>query len=260
MTVIATTYPLEDGQSYHDIYKTRGTVLASDLECYRHYSNCPHDDVEQGLAHSYGELALGSTCCNYSLISEVLDSEQDRKYYCKRDSQNQQFAYRFKFYNTSDTQKAYPVFSKQIITASSGTCTKYEINSTRDENGATLFQYQDGSISIPNINKGDDSTTYIYRGEQIPQNESESGYACGARCMQMWAFKSRGGHNTEDRALFKCNINISSVIGDADQDTPAQFLSDRMARLAASSIGLSGRYTKKGKEKIWTQFQFYPFG
>ena len=46
-----------------------------------------------------------------------------------------------------------------------------------------------GSIIIPTEYSGLDSTTYIYPGTQIPQNESEHG--CGPRCMWMWAWKSQ---------------------------------------------------------------------
>ncbi|KAK4693886.1 hypothetical protein P7C71_g3588, partial [Lecanoromycetidae sp. Uapishka_2] len=247
-------------------------VNASDLTCYAVNGECPTQrDVEQITAHSYGEMAQSFPCRTYKDISEVINSDANPLYWCNQNPDHQEFAYRFQEINPVDPDRVYPRITNRIITAASGQCYQYDIdpNSGRkvnDLNGdlaAWNWSYSNGTVNgnvtIPTLYSADDSTTYIYRGIEIPQNETE--YACGPRCMWMWAFKA---HSTlpadslnQPVAIYQCPITISPV---TNVTNSTQEISDGMARVAASSIALQGRYVNVGNDTIWTQYQLYPWG
>lgn len=169
-------------------------------------------------------------------------------------------------YNGNDQERKYPLFTNRVITASAGQCFTYwvtgEATPASDTSGnqdALKFKIDNGSaqdsIIIPRQLGGVDSTTYIYRGTAPPPNATT--FACGDRCIWMWALKNVG-HN-ENATFYKCPITISPVsnVKKATQNVP-----DSVARLAASAIALQGRWAVNDYSKgpIWTQFQFYPFG
>lgn len=106
------------------------------------------------------------------------------------------------------------------------------------------FRWQNGALS---------GTTYIYRGIDIP--ERATGVSRGPRCIWMWAHKSVG--SGAESAFYECPITISPV---SNTTTDAQTISDGIARLAASAIGLQGRSALADGNEFWTQFHFYPFG
>ena len=181
---ISLTYDLEDGHNHNNTWFSNGIVNASNLTCYAHswaddmfHPGCPEPAVEQAIAHLYGDMALKSTCCNYTDLSEVQNSEQTCSYYCKREPPGQQqFAYRFLEYNPYDTAKIYPKLMSRIIITSSRTCFNYSIkpnpqlvlDGSDGDSAALEFQYYNqtlnGSIVIPKQSMGYDSTTYVYRG------------------------------------------------------------------------------------------------
>lgn len=242
-----------------------GTVNASDLACYYKefdQNSCPEDVTAQAVAHSYGELALRSSCGLYDDISDLQNSKYDYSYYCRRDGQ--EFAYRFNDYNPNDTQKVYPLFTNRTITASSGSCFTYSrlgnATMTRDTAGdleALNYTYTNGTfedtIVIPKQSLGLSGTTYVYRGVKLPQHATT--YACGDRCMWMWAFKAQSPE--EEPAFYQCPITISGV---SNATNAAQNVSNDVARIAAASIALQGRWAGTFQNKIWTQYQFYPAG
>ena len=215
------------------------------------------------VAHSYGELALRSSCGIYDDITDVQLSKYDYGYYCQRE--RQEFAYRFNEYNPNDTQRVYPLFTNRTITASSGDCFIYsqlgEPTLGRDTAGdleASNYTYTNGTfngtISIPKQSTGYSGTTYVYRGFNLPENATT--YACGSRCIWMWVHKSLSP--TENSTFYQCPISISDV---SNVTKGTQNVSDGMARIAAASIALQGRWAPDGfGNKIWTQYQFYPWG
>ena len=71
----------------------------------------------------------------------------------------------------------------------------------------------------------------------------------------MWAHKSPGAG--DDSFFYQCPITVSHVSNITD---PKYDLADGMARVAASSIGLQGRFVNSSSHLIWTQYQFYPYG
>ena len=224
------------------------------------------EESKQSRAHIDGELARSSRCGPYNDISDVLNSKIDYGYFCRRASGKQEFAYRFSEYNPTDREKRFPHFTQRLITASAGPCFQYHNvkapTRTKDINGnlaAWLYEFTNGtfssSITIPIGDEAVSGTTYVYRGVNVPQLATT--YACGKRCIRMWAHRSFGhGNDTDDRdAFFECQVTVSDVMNASSDDHQVP---DHVARLAASAIGLQGRYSRAGK--AWTQYQFYPFG
>lgn len=253
-----------DGTDWTGTYTTHGIAHATNLTCYADrfegQRGCVGDLIrvrEQGLAHAYGQLAQATGCCNYTDISEVLTSNQNCKYYCNFTPFKQEFAYRFNEYNLDDHARAYPIFTNRTITASSGRCINYsQPNPPKYDgrgSGFLFFEYQNdtyrGNVTIPDALSAANATTYIYRGTLIPQVATV--YACGPRCIRMWAHKARG--YGEAAEFFECPITVSEV-HNATNNT--QNVSDGIARLAAASLGLQGRPSNDGK---WTQYQLLPF-
>lgn len=249
---------MDDGTSYNDTYLRDGQVQVSNLSCYFHKRNCPTPITIHALAHAYGETALASECGNFSELTAGTKSKQDYRYFCKRNVPRQEFAYRFKEYNPNDTQRAYPYFTDRIITASSGDCLEFDQAGATvpDEVGnmdATNYTYritqsENGSISIPNSSLGREGTTYIYRGITVPAKASA--YSCGPRCILMWAYKNPGA--TDGPKFYQCPVNISLV---SNSTVPAHDVSDAVARVAAASIALQGRF-----DPSFRQYQFYAKG
>lgn len=270
--MIGLSYSVDSGTDYHAVYTQPGTVNASDLSCYnKRDSGCPvAPEVPQIVAHTYGEIAQSDQCCGYNELSDVLSSDKNCAYYCNRTPGQEEFAYRFRETNPGDHARTYPLFTNRIVTASYGECYQYNVNLTSavkvdDANGdlaAYNWSYSNGTVSgnitIPTEYSADDSTTYIYRGIKIPQLEIEG--ACGPRCMWMWAWRAASTLRSDPdqpRMVFRCPITISSV---SNTTLESQTISDEMAKLAAASIGLQGRYVNQGNRKTWTQYQLYPFG
>ena len=260
--LISLTYSTVDGTDWRGTFTTHGITNATNFTCYADRFNgqrgCVGDSIdirEQGLAHAYGQLAQAFDCCDYTDISEVLTSNRNCKYYCNNTPSKQEFAYRFNEYNPNDLARAYPFFTNRTITASSGQCINYSQPDPpkSDGSGFSLFEYQNdtikGNITIPNALFTQNGTTYIYRGVLRPQEAIT--YACGPRCIKMWAHRA-GGYG-EDAEFFECPITVSEV-HNATNDT--QNISDGIARLAAASLGLQGR---PGENGTWTQYQFFPF-
>ncbi len=169
-------------------------------------------------------------------------------------------------YNPKDQQRTYPLFTNRTITASAGQCFTYWLtekptlaNDTSGNPDALEFRIFNGSVHdsiiIPRQQAGRDATTYIYRGIAPPQDTTE--FSCGNRCLWMWAHKDEG--YGEKSTFYQCPITVGTV---SNAKTDSQMVPDGIARLAASSIALQGRWAVNGSstKQIWTQFRFYPFG
>lgn len=248
---------VDDGHNYNSTYLTSGDVRVSNLTCYFNNRNCPRfATVLHTLAHSYGETILASECGTYKEVGDIPKLNYDYKYFCRED--RREFALRFNEYNPNDTQKAYPYFTHRTITASSGGCLEYnQVGNVEDKGGLSNFTYSNGSTSgsivIPNAKLGREGTTYIYRGINPPAGNVV--YACGPRCLLMWAYKNVGGSNKP--IFYECPITISKV---SNASRPEHDIPDAVARLAAASIALQGQWSGTLKHEVFTQYQFYAGG
>lgn len=269
VALISLTYTVDGGTGSKDTYTSKGTVNASNLECYHNLFNggpgCANDDdgSSQTLAHAYGDLSRSSPCCPYSTIEDILNSKKgtsECRYYCSTDRNKQQFAYRFHEYNPDDKSRTYPHLTERIVTASSGECQNYSIRLSPKptENGNLRYEYYinsdtiEGNMTIPVSLNADDATTYVYRGIHIPQKAALQ--RCGSRCMTVWAHRSRG--HGEDPQIYACPITVENV---TNVDIDSQNISDEIAILAATSIALSGR-RNSDKHENWNQYQLYTYG
>ena len=199
-------------------------------------------------------------CGPYTNITEIEVSEYDPPYYCRRTPGQQEFAYRFKEHNSDDLQGIFPSFTNRIVTVSSGKCFEYSQRNRIDDpdrEAASKYTYGNetfnDTISLPNSSVGNSGTTYIYRDIERPQ--SVETYRCGPRCVMMWAYKAQGPK--EPPTFYECPITVSSVSNTA-QDS--HDIPDSMARIAAASIALQGRWTGTIEDRRWTQYQFYAHG
>ena len=225
------------------------------------------EETKQGAAHTFGELALSAPCGIYTDISDILKSEVFYGYWCRRSTRPQQFAYRFLEYNPDDRQRQYPFATQRVITASAGPCYQYETTHSSIAEDADGFKAAwsydirnatwNGNIKIPGNTQGRSGTTYIYRGVLVPQLAST--WACGKRCIWVWAHRTFSRTNDPDNvdAFFQCAVTVSDVTNPGFDEHK---LPDDMAKLAASAIALQGRFSHNVTDPIWTQFQFYPFG
>ena len=243
-------------------------VRARNLTAYFNANESLSDELNQATAHSWGEISQSLESCGpYNDITDISNSKYDPPYYCRRTSEPQEFAYRFKEYNPSDTEETYPFFTDRIITVSSGTCFKYEVPNA-DLPGtqcidpqARNYTFQNStytsSICIPIASDGWAATIYMYLGTKTPVYDEAN--RCGDRCMWIWAFRTWGPEigPQSPPAIFQCPITVNEV-SNATMD--AQQIPDAVARVAAASIALQGRWTGPETNKIWTQYQFNAIG
>ena len=284
VTLLNFTVSLKDGTNSDGTYTRNGNVGVANLTCFfTNYAGCPSpppsnlqqvrpvaEETKQGAAHTFGELALSAPCGNYTDMSDILKSETFYGYWCRRSTRPQQFAYRFLEYNPDDQQRQYPFPTQRVITASAGPCFQYEATNptnpsiTQDDDGfLAAWSYDirnatwNRNIKIPGNTQGRHGTTYIYRDVLIPQLATT--WACGERCVLVWAHRTSGLTNDPDNtdAFFQCAVTIDDVTNPGFDE---QKLPDDMARLAASAIALQGRFSHNIANPIWTQYQFYPFG
>lgn len=110
----------------------------------------------------------------------------------------------------------------------------------------------DGSILLPVQIDSFDGTVYTYRGFKTPQNATV--WACGPRCIWVWAHKTALG--SEKSTFYQCPVIVNPVRSDQTPLQEAHEVSDDIARLAASSIALQGGTSDR--DNGWCQSQFYP--
>ncbi|KAG8531175.1 uncharacterized protein KY384_004533 [Bacidia gigantensis] len=273
IALISLTATVNDGNNYNTTYLRSGQVVASNLTCYFSNKTCPISRAAtNGLAHSYGEAILAPDCGGFNQLNNSGHPSQNWQYYCRyppaEDADSQAFGYRFKEYNPADKQNLYPRFTNRRITAFSGDCRQYSVigqpqNDTIEDMSATQFTYTNGSyngsISIPNSALGLNGTTYLYRGFNSPENATD--FLCGDRCLLMWAYKNKGGD--QGRTFFECPITVSTVTNATSSDHAVR---ENVARVAAASIALQGRYTDANTRSVppdqrdFYQSQYYAEG
>lgn len=266
VALISLTYSVDDGTNYRGTYIRDGIVNASNLSCYYHNDTCLSEVTRYALAHDYGGYGLGPTsesreCGDYSEIADVLNSDIAYPYWSNG---KQEFAYRFNEYNFDDVAKSYPYLTNRTITVSSGDCVTYDVTDdsakvegvSGDGDGFEISYKNDtnnGSIIIPSASLGRQGTTYIYRGTK-PVAEAETTFSCGDRCITMWAYKNPESTNPR---FYQCPITVSAV-SNAWQE--AHNIPNGVAREAAASIALQGRWFGDITNQQWTQYQFYANG
>jgi hypothetical protein len=268
VALINLTYNVDGGTNSPGTISGPGTVLAPKLDSYYNFADDRpmFEEVPQSLAHSFGEAVTGRSCCDYNTTASILDYTRECYYFCRHD--RQEYAFRYSEYSPRDTAQAYPYLTDRIITASPGACLEHDITNTEridDPDGikaVTKFEYFKSdysfNITVTNAHLANDATTYVYQGFTIPQNATI--YDCGDRCMVIYALR-HGGIRKEANRLFECNITISNVTSVSNPFLPPEHhVPDDIARLAAASIALQGRYQNPfGDEtKRWWQSQLYP--
>ena len=145
--------------------------------------------TSESLSHAYREVTLSSPHGLYNGTPDIVKSNYDYDYYCRRTRHSQEFAYHFNQYNPEDSQKTYPRFTQRVITASSGPCFSYTAVSgpVTQPDGNLLLEYTTrtfyGNITILVQVTAFEGTTYVYRGLKIPQGVVT--YSCGSRCIWM---------------------------------------------------------------------------
>ena len=260
------TYTVNDGIDYHGIYTSNGIVNAAHHTCYQERNDtqddCPSRVTAHAVAHTYGEISLGSEEGLYDTLSDVLSSQHLYGYYHRSSRNRQQYAYRFNEYNPSDSRRVYPFITNRTITAEALNCLKYrQINTDgRDPQTITYENVADktdqGNITIPVEYLGREGTTYIYRGYHDPP--AAPLYSCGDRCLLMWAYQNIGAHSKG--AFFQCPVNISVV---KNAWRPEHNIPNDVAKVAAASIALQGRFVGDYQNyslKDFEQYQFYATG
>lgn len=266
VALIGLTATVNDGTNYNDTYVRIGTASVTDLTCYFNTNDpskppkgCPTVETIQGLAHLFGEQSLGFPCKSYLQISDVQESKENYRYFCRR-TDPQEFAYRFLHYNPNDTQHTYPLLTNRTITASAGRCFEYSGEDrpelAKDPSYLNYTFHNDsstGHIQIPIQSGGNSGTTYIYPGRNFPPQATQQ--SCGPRCIWMWAHKSTG--KGEKSTFYQCPVTVNDV---SKVYGSWQNISDDTARIAAAAIGLDGRWTGRDKNRNWMQYQFYSYG
>ena len=214
------------------------------------------------MAHIYGEVNMGTKEGSYDELSDVLDSQDVYGYYHRSSRNRQQYAYRFNEYNPSDSQRVYPFLTNRTITVEALNCITYD-QTNADKNDPQTFTYENvanktdhGNITIPSQFLGNYGTTYIYRGWYDPP--AAPIYSCGDRCILMWAYRNPGVQPKGPKgAFFQCPVNIS-VVNNAQR--PEHNIPNDVAKVAAASIAVQGRFAGDPQNDDFRQHQFYATG
>ena len=110
-----------------------------------------------------------------------------------------------------------------------------------------------GSILIPTSALGNEGTTYIYRGVQMPPNTTIA--ANGPRGLSIWAYRNKG--KDQGPLFYECPVSISTVTNVKD---PIHNITDDVAREAVASIALQGQFHGPIGAEDYTQWQWYASG
>ena len=272
IAMLSLNYSMDLGTSSAGTYTVAGTISAPRLDCYYGNNKCDATLVApQTTAHSYGQLILGESCCEYNVTADIFSANQSCSYFCS--ANRQEFTYRFREHNPTDTLHTYPYLTNRIITSSVEACYQYDvdwnkshlIDSPDGKQDTQLFAFHNSSYSaqipIPNSAGAFNSTTYVYNGTNIPQLATL--VSCGSRCLRIYVLRLGIPPSSPPNALlpasiFSCEITVSNVT-----NTTAQWQEypDGMARLAIASIALTGRFfDPAGLGISWQQYQLYPWG
>ena len=262
--IIDLSYEQVDGISYNHTFIRPGTVLAPNLTGYFTSDHLLPPEESQGPAHSWGESYLNSEpCYPYKDTADIVNIKHNPPYFCRRSSGQQEFAYRFKEYNPEDREKTYPFLTNRVLTVSPGSCNKYTMTSTNPPMNCTISNEagfvhlysnstsQQTSFCVPLSSEGCSATVYIYGGLKSPDLDED--YSCGNRSKWIWAFRAPDPGSPDPTVIFECPITVSQV---SNAFADAQQIPNAVARVAAASIGLNGRWSGNISDRIWTQYSF----
>ena len=267
VALVSLTYSVNGGTNYNDTYTAPGPVRASNLSAYHALwnptLNLNDPEIMMSIANNYGHASEASPCCPYDDHSDILNSQQDCSMYCKTGSSPKEYAYRFKEYNVNDTSHAYPLFTNRVITSTSAPCRKYNQTANPHSGGYFTYSYRNATynstIVVPHEYITVSSTQYIYRDNlTAPQAQQ---YACGPRCITLWAHVTENEANNDGGVFYECDVSFSEVSNVTNATTQA--VSNDVARLAAASIALSGRTSDGSPGTVkgpWQQYSLYIFG
>jgi hypothetical protein len=257
-------------------YNSSGTTISQDyvsvpkLNCFYRsgMKECDvnQDRVDPAVAHTYGEQGtFRGQNCSYHSTDDINNGPQSCPYFTRND--RREFAVRFADSNPNDVTNTYPYYgTKRIITIAATDCNEYLASTDPDKSDSSdgietefvwRFENSTGtySLSIPRSSLAANSTTYIWNGTDLPTSETLQ--ACGPRCVFLYALRDMFISSNHQISIFQCHITVSPV---SNTKNPAHVLSDSMARTAAASIALTGRWRGRDNFLDWRQFQLYQDG
>ena len=262
---------LKSGYDSTGVTISQGYVAVPRLDCFyrSNVTECEGDiqsRLDPAIAHVYGE---GGTFrderCRYQSTDEIHKAPQTCRYLARAD--HREFAVRYADSNPTDVINAYPYYGTQrFVTAAATECNGNltTISPTLADGGdgpesefVWPFQNSTGiySLSIPRAILARDSTTYIWNGTATPPLATLQ--TCGPRCIVLFALRDMDRDPNHEITIFQCRITISLVF---NVKNPVHVLSDSIARTAAASIALSGRWRLREGFLDWRQFQLYQDG
>lgn len=256
---------LKSGYNSSGITVSQGYVAVPRLDCfYRHdMAECEenHYPGDATIAHTYGKRrTFGDLDCDYQSFDDIYKGPQTCLYFIRND--RREFTVRYADSNPTDLINAYPYYgAKRIITIAATNCngtfnvTDHDTVASSDgidSDFAWPFENSTGTypLSIPRSILAAYSTTYVWNDTELPPSSTSE--ACGPRCVVLYALRDMHRGPKHEISIFQCHVTISPM---ANVKDPAHVLSDSMARTAAASIALSGRWRPDGSR--FRNFQLY---
>ena len=261
---------LKRGYNSSGITISQGKVNVPKLDCFYRSDmvDCDKDQarLDLAIAHTYGERgSFRGKNCTYQSTDDINNGPQICPYFIRNDQR--EFAVRYADTDPNDITNAYPYYGTgRIITTAATECTGYltglDFPPADGPDGKVSelvwrFVNTTGTynLTIPRPSLAMFATTYVWNGTEQPH--SETSQACGPRCLVLYALRDMKRGEKHEITIFQCHISVSPVSNIKD---PAHVLSDSMARTAAASIALSGRWRMNGNIFDWRQFQLYQEG
>lgn len=267
---------MESGFNSDGITLVPGTVTVPKLDCfYRAGSErcLNRDRYDPAIAHTYGAAGIvRGQDCGYDTAEDLVLGRQTCPYFYRRNDRRE-FAYRYADSNPDDSAHAYPYLGAgRIVTASASNCNAYKVpkapsrgrattNDSDGTNNVFIWPFVNATanttIEVPRSACAQSSTTYIWNDKVLPRYTRAQ--ACGPRCVFMYALRDMiRPQGRQELFMFQCQVTVSPVSGITH---PAHRLSDDVARTAAASIALTGRWRVPRKGEVdWRQYQLYQEG
>lgn len=260
---------LKSGYNSTGVTLSQGYVAVPKLDCFyrRKVTECEGDiqsQLDPAIAHVLGE---GGTFrderCKYQSTDEIHKAPQTCLYLARAD--NREFTVRYADSNPADSIGAYPYYGAQrIVTVTANECNgnlttpnPRLVNGSDGPDSEYVWSFENSTgiydLSVPRTILARDSTTYIWNGTHTPP--LATAHACGPRCIVLFALRDMNRGPNHEITIFQCRITISPIFNGTN---PAHELSDGIARTAAASIALSGRWRENFLD--WRQFQLYQDG
>ena len=278
VAVSSLTYSWETGIDSTGIITQPGNVNVAPLDCYYSGTQCLQSGVDvipgvnQTIAHAYGETIAAIPYCTYHSDDDIYNTNQTCLYFFNKATS--EYAYRYKEMNPEDENGNYPFLTNRIVKTSSKNCFEYTvpnagrpgvIDSQDGFEDTYVYSFNNktfnGLLGIPRIHTAFDATTYLYNGTDIPQVVDPEA-TCGKRCVRLYAYRGLGHNPERPSSIFSCEVSVSEVMN--AEEAAMHRLPDDMARVAASSIALSGRsrasFDPAHPGLDWRQFQMYSYG